>query len=140
MFFESFEFLKSFDRHQVTIDEQSCVTFTLRPLGDIGVESFARLDDRSQDENFSFGCRFPDAGENGGDGLFGDGFPAIGRMLDPGFGEEQAKEMVNLRDRGNGGFSSTTGNALFDGDGRRQSGYVIDVGSFQLFDKLAGIG
>ena len=43
-------------------------------------------------------------------------------------------------DGGDGGFAAAAGNALLDGDGRRQAGDQVDVGAFELLDELAGVG
>ena len=60
--------------------------------------------------------------------------------MDAELGIQEAKELIELRHRGDGGFAATAGGSLFDGDGGRKSGDGIHVGFLKLFHKLAGIG
>src|ERR1017187_7803867 len=47
--------------------------------------------------------------------------------------------MVNLRDRCDGRFATPARHALLNCDTRRQSGDKIDIGFFELLDKLPGV-
>jgi hypothetical protein len=53
--------------------------------------------------------------------------------------EEEAEELVDFGDCGDGAFAPATGVALFDADGGRQAGDAIDSGSRHLFDELTRI-
>ena len=61
-------------------------------------------------------------------------------MLDAEFGVEEAKELIELGDRSDGGFSAAAGGTLFDGDGGRESGNGVHIRLFKLFDELASVG
>ena len=53
---------------------------------------------------------------------------------------KQPDELKNLRDGGDGAFSAAARDPLLDGDGRRNAGDGIDIGTFQLLDELPGVG
>ncbi len=61
-------------------------------------------------------------------------------MLGAELGEEQAQEMVDLRDRGDGRLAAAARHALLDGHAGRQTLDGIHVGFFHLLDELSGVG
>ena len=75
-----------------------------------------------------------------GQGLANEGLAGFGRVLGAGLGVEQAEEVVDLGDRGHGRLAAAAGNALLDGDGRRQPGDAVDVRALHLLDELPGVG
>ena len=77
---------------------------------------------------------------DGGEGLLFDGDVAIRAVEGAEFRVEQADEVPELGDGGDGGFAAALGDALFDGDGGRQALELVDLGFFQLLGELAGVG
>ena len=61
-------------------------------------------------------------------------------MLGAEFGVEQADEVIDFGDGGDGGFAAAAGDALLDGDGGGQAGDVVDFGFFHLLGELPGVG
>ncbi len=111
-----------------------------RPLGDLGVVAFFAPDDGGQEGDGAFFEVEVDGVFDRGDGLFFDGDVAIRAVEGAEFRVEQADEIPELGDGGDGGFRAALGDALFDGDGGRQALELVDLGFFQLLGELAGVG
>ncbi len=125
---------------QFAVDEERVESLPLRPTRDIGVESFARFHQRREDSErpaFHRGFHLLD---DRGEALFLDRQIAVRAKLRPRFREEEAEEMVNFRDRGDGGFPAATRDALLDRHARRHAFHEIDVRLFQLLDELPRVG
>jgi hypothetical protein len=111
------------------------------PLGGFGVEALAIFDHRGEEEQVAATAQF--GFEAGGDlvaGLGLDGDPAAGTILRAKPGKEEAQEMVNFGDGGDGAFAAAARDALFDADGRGNAGDQVHFGPGQLGDELAGVG
>ena len=65
---------------------------------------------------------------------------AVGAMDGAELRVEEADEVPEFGDGGDGGFAATLGNALFDGDGGGQALELVDFGFLQLLRELAGVG
>ena len=53
---------------------------------------------------------------------------------------EEADEVPEFGDGGDGGFAAALGDALFDGDGGWEALELVDFGFLQLLGELAGVG
>ncbi len=73
-------------------------------------------------------------------GLAGDGTAAVGAVGRADGSVEQAQVVVNLRDGADGGAGAAAGGFLLDGDGGREALDGVNVGAFDLVQKLARIG
>ena len=73
-------------------------------------------------------------------GLAGDGPAAVGAMRRADRGIEQAQVVVDLGDGADGGAGAAAGGFLLDGDGGAEALDGVDVGPFDLVEKLAGVG
>jgi hypothetical protein len=110
VFLETLEFSELRDRQEFSIDEECVEALPLSPARDIGVKSFARFYQWSQNlERATFHGHlqlFHDRGET----LFLDREIAIGTELGPCFREEEAQEMVNLGHGGDGRLATAARN------------------------------
>jgi len=125
---------------ETAIDEQGLETVPQGPFRDLGVEAFARLDQRSQHGDLTGFGGGSKAGDDFRDRLRDHRFAGRGGMLGPGLGKKEAEEVVDLGDRGHRRFAAAAGDPLLDGDGGRQTGDVIHVRLFHLLDELPGVG
>ena len=64
---------------------------------------------------------------------------ALDAVLFADLGVEQAQVMINLCNRRDRRFFAALAEPLFDGDGRRDAGDVVDVGPRHHFEKLARV-
>ncbi len=109
--------------------------------GDFFVEALTTFDDGGEEfEAFVFFEEFSEMKADGFGSLRDDGFARLGAMLDADLGKKKAKEVVDFGDRADGGFSTTTGDALLDCDGGWESSDEVEVGFFELACKLTSIG
>ncbi len=117
------------------------VTVSGGPFGDVGMKTLTVLDDRCEKQQIAAG---PDFGlESAAEliaGLGFDGDLAFGAELDAGSGEEEAEEMLDFGDGGDGAFAAAAGVALFDADRGGDAGDAVDVGSGELVDELTRVG
>ena len=137
---ESLEALEAFDVFPLHVDEEAGVAVAAGPIGDFGVEAFAAADDGGEDGDGAFGEVLADCFGDGLLGLRDDGDAGLRAVLDAEFGEEEAEEVVDLGDRGDGGLAPAAGDALFDGDSGRETADAVDVGLFHLLGELPGVG
>ena len=117
------------------------VTMLSGPFGNVGVEAFAILDDRGQHLQWAalLYLRLQSPGKLVA-GLRFDGNLALRTVLGAETREEQAQEMIDLRDGGHRAFAATARVALLDADGGRYSRDQINVGPDELLDKLPRVG
>ena len=90
------------DRNEFAIDEERVESLPLRPSRDIGVEPFARLDERREHSERSAFYRGFHLLDDRSEALFFHRQIAVRAKLRPGLGEEEAEEMIHFRDRGDG--------------------------------------
>ena len=125
---------------QLAVHQKPLVAVPLRPRGHVLVVALARFDQRGEDLHRAGRGRVTqlrgDVREGGG----GDGDAAVGAELRAELRVEQAQEVVDLGDRGHGGFSAAPRDALLDGHRRRETGDVVHIGLLHLLDELAGVG
>ena len=134
------EFGKLVRFDQLAVDEQGVEIVTHGPLGDLFVVSFARFDQRGKDLHRSGLGEFAQLPGHFGQGRGLHGNVARGTKLRAELGIEQAKEVVDLGDGGDGRFAAAARDALFDSHGGRQPRDVVHVGFFHLLDELTRIG
>ena len=102
--------------------------------------TFATADDGGHDgDAFAF-AEFKDSLNDLVGGLTGDGATAVGAMGRADGGVEEAEVIVDLGDGADGGTRAAAGGFLLDGDGGREAFDGVDVGAFDLIEKLAGVG
>jgi len=110
------------------------------PFGDIGVEALAIANDGREEKEiaafFHFGLEAPAELVAG---LGFDGQLAIGAVLCAEAREEQADEMINLGDGGDGALAAAATVALLDADGGRDAGDEVHVRAGELLNELAGV-
>ncbi len=110
------------------------------PLRNVGMKSFSVLHNwREQQQiaaSLEFGIKMPGQFVAG---LCFDWQMAIRTRLRSESCEEQADEMINLRDGRHRAFAAAARGALLDTDGRRNAGDEINVGPRHLLDELPGI-
>ena len=109
------------------------------PFGDFLVVAFAGFDQWGENLNRARLRGGADFIGHFGEGGSSNGDLAGGAILGAELGVEEAEEVVNFGDGGDGGFSASARDALLDGYGRGEPVDVIDVRFFHLFDKLAGV-
>ena len=102
--------------------------------------TLAASDDGSHDGDALAGAQLQDALDDLLGGLAGDGAAAVGAVGRADRGIEQAEVVVDLGDGADGGAWAAAGGFLLDGDGRAEAFDGIDVGAFDLVEKLAGVG
>lgn len=141
VFFEAVQGLEVRGFDPLTIDSEKFVPLFQGPAGDFGMEALSPPDQGGEQvEPFRFSKLGFDPLDNVGRILADGGFPGVRIMLDPKLGIKEAKKLVELRYRSHGGFTTSAGGPLFDGDGGRKSGDGIHVRFFKLLHKLAGVG
>ena len=123
----------------VAIDIKRVESLALGPARDIGVKTFARFDQRREHFERAAFRRGLNLFHDRGQTLLFDRQIAVRTKLRSGFGEEQSKKMINFRHRRDGRFAAAARDALLDRDTRRQTGDKIDIGFFELLDKLPRI-
>ena len=123
-----------------SVHEQAGEALFERPFGDFGVVAFAAADDGGEQADGAFFQVAEDGVFDGGDGLFLDGHLAVRAVEGAEFRIEQADEVPEFGDGGDGGFAAALGNALLDGDGGREALQAVDLGFLQLLGELAGVG
>ena len=139
VFLETLELPKLRQGNECAIDIKRIETLTLGPACNVAMKTFARFHQRREHmERAALRRRF-DLLHNRGDALFLHGQIALRAKLRSRFGEEQPEKMINFRHRRDGRFSAATRDALLNRDARRQTGDKIDIGLFELLDKLPGI-
>ena len=111
-----------------------------RPIGDLRVETFSSLDDGREQQQIAapppFGLK---TAAHFITSLRFNRELAVRAMLRPEFREQQAKEVKELRDGGDGALAAAATGALLDAHRRRDAGDQIHVGPRQLLDELARI-
>ena len=110
------------------------------PMGDLGVKALAIFHHGGEQEQIAAPAQF--RFEPGGDlvaRLRLDGRLAARAILRAQPGKEQAQEMINLGDGGDGALAAAARNALLDADRRRNAGDQVHLRPRQLLDELAGI-
>ena len=125
---------------QLPVDQQGVEVVPHGPFGDFLVVTLPGFDQRGEDldrPRLRGGTDFVGhLGEGGG----GNGDLAGGAILGAELGVEEAEEVVDFGDGGDGGFAAPSRNALLDGHGRGKSVDMIDVRFFHLLDELASVG
>lgn len=136
---EAFEAGEGGGGDDLFVDEEGIVAVFDRPLGDFGVVAFAAFDEGGEElEGGVFLEPGAEAFFHVGAGLAFYGLAAA--VAGAELGVEEADEVPDFGDGGDGGFASALGDALFDGDGGWQAAEVIHVGFFELIGELAGVG
>ena len=121
MFLEAFEAGEALGVLELLVHEQAGETLFERPLGDLVVVAFFAADDRGEQGDGAFFEMAADGVLDGGEGLFFDRDLAVRAVEGAEFRVEQADEVPELGDGGDGGFAAALGDALFDGDGGREA-------------------
>ena len=131
------------DLEHLAVAAEQAEALGLGPFGQGTMVALAGSDERGGEEQRAFlqGLRL--LGDEAHHRILGhllEGF-ARGRAVQyAGAREEHAQVLGDLRDRRDGRFRGAAGHALLDGDRRRQARERVDVGFWQLFDELAGVG
>ncbi len=141
-------FLETLERFEVghgdesSVDEEGFVVVFPRPFRDLGVEPLAAADEWGEDAHGAafLRCLGAEAGDNGRGALFLDGVAGVGRVLAADLRVEEAQEMPDLGDGGDGRFAAAARDALLDRDGGRETGDEVDVRTLHLLDELPRIG
>src|SRR5262245_46935070 len=97
------------------------------PFCDIGMKALAVLHYWREESQFAAAPSFPfqlAAQFIAGLGL--DGQIAVGTILGPEPGEQQADEVINFGDRRDGALAAATAGSLLDADGRRDAGDQVN--------------
>ena len=102
--------------------------------------TLAASDDGSHDGDALAIAELQDALDDLLRGLAGDGPAAVGAVRGADGGIEQAEVVVDLGDGADGGAGAAAGGLLLNGDGGRQAFDGVDIGAFDLIEKLAGVG
>ena len=137
--FETLQFPKLRDRNELSIHIKSVESLAFRPACHVGVKTFASFHQRREHlQRTAFRSRL-ELFHNGSRTLFFHRQIAVRTKLRSGFCEQEAKEMVNLRNRRDRRFASATSHTLLDGDGRGQSADQIDIWFFELLHELPRI-
>ena len=102
--------------------------------------AFPAADDGSEDRYGALLEELADAVLDGGERLLFDRDLAVGAVAGAELGVEEADEIPQLGDGGDGRLHAALGDALLDRDGRRQAGEGIELGLFELLGELARVG
>ena len=140
MLFEAFEAGETFGFFELAVDEEAGETLLERPLGDLVVVAFFPANDGGEEGDWAFFELLADGVFDGGERLFFDGDFAAGAVNGAELGVEQADEVPELGDGGNGGLAAALGDALLDGDGGREALELVDLGLFELLGELPSVG
>ena len=136
---ETLELSKVGDRNERLIDIERVESLPLRPARDIGMKTLARFHERREHLERTALRRGLDLFHDRRQALLLDRQIAFRTKLRAGFCEQEAQEMINLRHSCDGRFAAAARDALLDGDARRQAFDKIDIGFFELLDKLPRI-
>lgn len=104
VFFEAFEAGEGLGVAQFSIYEECSKSVFDGPLGDFDVEAFFAADEGSEERDGRMGKVLDDGFFNCGDGLLFDGDEAIRAIECAEFGVEEADEIPEFGDGGDGGF------------------------------------
>src|SRR5437763_7180491 len=99
MFLEPVEVAEMSDWQKPAVNKKRVEPLALSSAGHVGVESFARFDERRQDLERSAFHRGLELAYDRGDTLFFHRQIAIRAKLRAGFREKQAQKMINFGDR-----------------------------------------
>ena len=138
-------FLVEIRHHRVegenlAIDAHPKKSLPLERLEVLAVLSLAPFHQRGQHLHALPGEPLEHAGHDLVDRLPGDLTAALVAVLATDAGEEEAEVVVDLGSGGDGGARVAPRPALFDGDGRREAGDVVDVGLLHLPQELPSVG
>ena len=111
-----------------------------RPLRDLGMVAFFPADEGGEHFHGAFFQLGADGVLNGGEGLLFHGNLALRAIDRAELRVEEADEIPQLGDGGDGRFSAALRDALLDGHGGRQALEAVDFGFLQLLRELAGVG
>src|SRR5436190_12348745 len=100
------------------------------------MEAFTGFHERREHLDWPTVCRRLDEFYNRRDALCFDWQVTVWARLRSDFRERQTKEMVDLSHRCHGRFAATPRDSLLDRNARRQATDQIDIGFFELLDKL----
>jgi hypothetical protein len=126
---------------ELTISADLFVTVPASPFRDFGVKSFSAANDGSEDPQHSPLSQFiPEPGKELIPRLSFDGKITVRAVSGAETAEEQAQEVVDFRDCGDGAFATSARVALLKADGGWDSDYSIDIGPRELLDELPGVG
>ena len=139
MFLKAFERQEVRDFHDPAIHQKGGETMIPSPAGHIGMVSFAATDKRSKELHRGIHAHGLQLSRHRGKGTFLNCDMAFRTVLGAEFGKKEPEELMDLGDGGNRGFSTTSGDALLDGDTGRKALNPIDIGFFKLIDKLPGV-
>ena len=143
VFFEAFESVGQLRRaqvHELAVDARPAIAQPARAGDHFFVKTFAAAHDRTQNQNFFAAVGAADAVEDLAARQRVNLPAALHAVLFADLRVEQTQVVINLGDRGDGGFFSALAETLLDGDGRRNAGDIVDVGPRHDFEKLARVG
>ena len=109
-------------------------------LEQVSVLAAAPLDHRRHDEHPRSFRQRQDPGDDLFEGLRPDPCTALRAVRHPHPGVEHAQEVVDFRDRPDGGPGIQPGGFLFDGNGGRQTRNPVDVRFLHLAEELPRVG
>ena len=127
-----------FDR--LAVHPRADEAFTREPFDHVSEFSLLILDRRRQQHHAGFGWKCQNPVNDVAGGLVRDRLTADRTMCPTDVGEQQTQIVVNLRGGGDGRSRIRAGAALLDGNGRRESFDVIDLGFLHLIEELARVG
>ncbi len=127
-------------RQQLAVDAQLGVPARGGPLGEFGVVALAPAHQRCVELQPSVALLAQKTGEDRLRRLRFDGDIAVRAVLSAEFDEQQAQEVMDFGQRGDGAFAPAAAGALLDRDGRRNTGDGVDLGPRRWLHELARIG
>ena len=109
------------------IHQQFLIAATKRPRRNLAVVAFSSANERRENGDHALFCEGLGLRHCGAERLPFHWQLAIRTMLDAEFCEEEAQEMINLRDGRHGRLATAPSEALLDGDGGRQARNPVHV-------------
>src|SRR5258705_6068849 len=142
VFLEALQAVGQIGRAQIdelAVDARALIAQAARAGDDFVVKAFAAGHDGAQDHYFFATIRAADPIEDLTTRQRLNLSAALDAVLLADLGIEQAQIMINLGNRRDRRFFAALAEPLFDGDGRRDAGDVVDVGPRHHFEKLARV-
>ena len=142
VFFEALQAVGQLRRAQVdelAVDARAPITEAARAGDHFLVKTFAAAHDGAQDHDFFAAIGAADPIEDLTARQRVNLPAALDAVLFADLGIEQAQVMINLGDSRHRRFFAALAEPLFDGDGRRDAGDIVDVRPRHHFEKLARV-
>ena len=139
MLLEPFQFFEPIRPDPKPVHQELLESLAHGPLGDVGVEPLAGLDQRREHPHGAFCGQTLHLPDDGRKPLLLHRQIAPGTGLHAEFGKKQPQEVIHLRHGRHGGFAAAPRDALLNGHAGGQPGDEIHLGLFELLNELPRI-